>query len=52
MTDFILTQLEALHIKVDQVEKRNTPSNFIVNTSYLSSFLNKKNVTELLIKCR
>ena len=40
-TDYILTLTELFHTKVDQIEKRNS-SNFVVNTIYLSSFLNKK----------
>lgn len=39
----VVTQLESLHTKVDQIERRSS-SNFVVNTTDLSSFLNKKTV--------
>ena len=48
----LLSQLQSLHLKVDQPEKQKTKPNIVINTEDLSSFVNDKNVHELLLACR
>lgn len=47
-TDYILAQLESLLTKVDQLEKRNSSSNFFVNSRGFSSFLNANKKSQWL----
>ena len=51
-TECILSQLQALHLKIDRLEKQDTRNNIIVNTTDLSSVLKPKNVIEILVNCR
>ena len=37
-TECILSQLQALHLKIDRLEKQDTRNNIFVNTTDLSSF--------------
>ena len=46
-TDYILAQLESLHLKVDQLEKQESQPKFVINTTDLSSVLNEKNMMDL-----
>ena len=51
-TECILSQLQALHLKIDRLEKQDTRNNIIVNTTDLASVLRSKNVIEILVNCR
>ena len=51
-TECILSQLQALHLKIDRLEKQDTRNNIFVNTTDLSSVLKPKNVIEILVNCR
>ena len=46
-----LSQLESLHLKVDLLEKRQSPK-FIINIADLSIVLSPKNVNEIITICR